>query len=177
MNVVALRRKENIRDLMEGWARWRIGKRSEGLGWPRKTLTGKLLDGMPSTKCTICNGKGYVTEKDIQSIQGRLDCPMCGGEGKIKADPRGVKVNPAFIRSTVPYFASYDNPVFVRIDRIVSDFGREDEKRSLFFVIWYEYVRYGTQQTKADRMQLSERRYVQLLDAALAEIETRLDES
>ena len=176
MNVVRLRSRDNIRDLMDGWARWRVGKISAGLGWPHKTMTGRLLDGMPSTKCTTCNGRGYVTERDIHSIRGRIDCPVCAGEGKVKADPRGLKVNPALIRSTAPYYSPMDNPLFVRIDGAVSAFRLDDKRRSLFFVVWYEYTRNGTQQTKADRLHISQGYYSKLLDQALTEIDLQLEE-
>lgn len=81
---------ENIkaREWMERWAKWRAGARaSESLGLPRVTIIGRVLDGMPSTKCTLCDGQGKVPGWKVHAHAHFVQCPQCGGAGKIKADP------------------------------------------------------------------------------------------
>lgn len=105
---------EQVRFKVEEWVRWRRPS-SNGLGFPRTTQLGAVLDGMPSTDCPTCRGRRRAYGGD---------CPTCSGSGKIKSDPDVGKINPAFLKSTRITGYQPDNPVCERIDRLVCEMKR-----------------------------------------------------
>lgn len=122
---------EQVRFRVEEWVRWRRPS-SNGLGFPRTTLLGAVLDGMPSTNCHVCRGRG-------QAYGG--DCPTCSGSGKIRSDPDVGKINPAFLRSTRVRGCQPDNPVCEQIDRLVCKMKRlEFEGRLYPARIYYAFM-------------------------------------
>lgn len=179
----------DIRELMERWSRWRHYRH----GGHGKTMTGKLLEGMPGTNCPSCAGRGKLAAYPV--------CPTCAGLGRVKLDARDkadrridcepcqargetdgrtclhchgrgyrvesyVKVNPAFIPMT---YHDPDDPVSQRIDRLVCELRQRDELLGYFFVIWAEYcdARGGTQAMKARRLGLSEDAFKKRLQRAV----------
>lgn len=164
----------DIRNHMERWARWRIYRATGELGWPRKTLLGKILDGLPSTRCPVCQGRGKVPVpvgrfgRELPWIL----CPQCHGDGKVKADPHGEKANPAFIKGTYdPTFG--DDPLCQKIDRIVCSKLTEYERS----IVIGEYTSNGTQAHKAERLNISQSYYSKLLGVALESIAQSLDDA
>lgn len=145
----------------ERWARWRI-VRWTGIGWPTITVLGKVLDGLPSTKCTTCQGRGYLTNADHAAVRGRLSCKTCNGEGKIKTDSSIDKVNPAFIASTRHSGAS-DDPVSQHVDWVVCAMLSEDQRA----VVMHEFV-YSRNRNKALRhLRITHQYFNELLDGGL----------
>lgn len=142
----------DIRDKMNQWSRWRrAGKISAGLDFPSKTILGKMMDGMPGTICPVCRGHDE-------------ECQVCEGSGRVKLDPGGSKVNPAFISST---YRQPADPQSEAIDRLVCELRAGKKTRKYFFVIWEEYCsRIGTQEIKASRINLSHYYYRTLLKEA-----------
>lgn len=204
---------QNIRELMERWARWRIARRQGGYG---KTFTQKCIEGMPGTNCPACSGRGRLPgaviagkaswvicancrgsgHVDLQrqraprrvpcplhcgptflnrseksgELNGRT-CPRCRGEGTVIES--FVTVNPATIRST---FQAPDDPVSERIDRLVCELRLRDATHSYYFVIRAEYMdpRGGTQEMKAQRINLSHGAYCMRLQRALDWIDSAM---
>lgn len=162
----------NIREALEQWARWRQYRASGELGFPRKTILGKILDGLPSTTCTLCHGGKRVAGSRVGADARWVTCPQCSGEGRIKADPDGVKVNPAFIRSTANP-ASYDeDPQSQQVDWLVC-MKLTEYQRSILLI---EYTHSGTQEMKAMREGVSHSYYSRTLKDAINEIEAGLVE-
>lgn len=77
---------ENIRELMERWARWRHF-RYGGYG---KTLTDKFIEGMPGTNCKACGGAGRVPGGKHGNAQQYVICEECGGAGRVKLDDKAA---------------------------------------------------------------------------------------
>lgn len=155
---------KDIREKLEGWAKWRCGDR-HGTGWPYRTILGKLRDHMPSAKCTICNGTGKA-QLDAVGGQGQafIHCPNCDG-GRIKAtDPRA---NPAFIHGQGPYYTP-SFPVYETIDKTVAGWSQDGKKLSYYFIIIYEYTMPGDQYSKAIKLHISDTAYRKRLQRAHA---------
>jgi hypothetical protein len=76
----------HVVSFMEHWARWRSnGCHGPALNIP--SLTGKLMDGMRSTRCPACSGEGRMPGWKIGSELAWIDpCPQCNGWGKIRGD-------------------------------------------------------------------------------------------
>ena len=79
--------EERLTEAMERWARWRSVRAGNGLGWPHITITGKFMAGMPSTKCTLCDGRERIPGWKVGAARQWIECPRCDGKGRIKADP------------------------------------------------------------------------------------------
>lgn len=74
---------DNIRDLMEGWSRYR---RNHSNGAYGKTILQRVLEGMPGTGCPTCAGKGRAAGALIGLKGTFIPCPTCGGSGRVKLD-------------------------------------------------------------------------------------------
>lgn len=133
--------KIHIVEALEQWARYRQGRIDGGTGWPKKTILGKLRDGLPTNLCPICIGK----EKPVHN------CPVCGGDGRVKLDVRDSKANPAFIRGNGNRQSYDDDPQSQRVDWLVCTELTEDQREVLISA----YCRNGTFQLKARRLGLS----------------------
>ncbi len=152
----------DIRELMELWVRWRCSGHRRQLGYG-PTMIGRMLDGMPSTKCTICNGAGKVAGHRVGAWADHVTCPNCAGKGKIKALSTMYKINPVCIQST---HRESDDPVSERIDQLVAGLSQEGKTLKYWFILYYEYLRSGTQEMKAAKMGWSQQYYSRLLQEA-----------
>lgn len=150
---------ERIEDVLERWARWRVYRASNDLGYPKSTILGKILDGLPSTTCTLCHGRKQVPGHKVGAQARFIQCPQCAGQGRIKADPDRVRVNPAFIRSTVTPGCYGQDPQSEQVDRIVC----AKLSAQQYDVIMEEYSKNGTQVTKAQWLRISQQRYSEIL--------------
>jgi len=150
-----------VRGFMQEWGAWRLDG-GHRLGWPRRTMLGKAIDGMPSTRCTVCHGAGRVDGKRVGAYARWVTCPQCGGQGRVKLDPSMRKTNPAFIRSTRGPLIE-DNRVCECIDRIVAGWRTSGLTLKYHFAIMYEYTRPGTQSDKARRMHISQGYYSKIV--------------
>ncbi len=165
----------SVRELMGNWARWRrSGRLGAEVGWPRKTLTGKFMEGMPGTNCPTCGGKGRFPAARLRITSVTLICSTCKGEGTIaldKTDPE--KINPAFIRST---FRGRDDRTLVVLDRLICEIRRSPKTEKHYYVLWSEYVthKYEIQQWKANKMGITHGYFRKLLHEAHAIIESGL---
>lgn len=76
------------------------------------------------------------------------------------------RVNPAFISST---WREPDDRISQRIDRLVAELKRCDDRLGYYFVIWSEFrdPRGGTQGIRAGRMHLSCEQYKKRLQRAM----------
>jgi len=84
--------RENIRKLLERWARWRAYRAGSDLGFPKADSIGRALASMPSTKCTTCDGRGKVKGGKIGVAFQSVICPTCGGRGKVAMKARDIFV-------------------------------------------------------------------------------------
>ena len=146
---------------METWARYRIGRVDGCLGWPKKVLLGKWRDGLPTNLCPVCIGR----EKPHHN------CPVCGGDGRVKLEARDNKANPAFINGNGQRFHYDDDPVSQRIDWLIcvqlTEYQRE--------VVIATFTRNGTQEQKARKMGISQGYFSALLGDGLEQIKRGLD--
>ncbi len=88
----------DIVSVMEEWARWAAQRNFHG--WPAKTVLGRCLDDMPTTKCTTCDGRGKIPGSEVGSSYQFIKCDVCKGLGKVPTASTATKINPAFIQST-----------------------------------------------------------------------------
>lgn len=153
--------KIHIVEALEQWARYRQGRIDGGLGWPKKTILGKLRDGLPTNLCPICIGK----EKPVHN------CPVCGGDGRVRLDVQDNKANPAFIRGNGPRYSYDDDPQSQRVDWLVCTVLTEDER----VVVIHEYCRTGNRNSKIARLHITHSFFNELLDSALFKIQEKLD--
>lgn len=84
-----MRRAINVRELLEEWARWRVG--SVCSGWPTADSVGRLMAGVPGTGCPTCSGKGRVDGKSIGVNIHFVICPTCGGEGRVTMEDKPAR--------------------------------------------------------------------------------------
>ncbi len=175
-----------ITDLIEKWARWRIYRASNELGWPKRDSIGRALSGMPSTRCIICNGKGRVVEHDANGRDIRIECNTCAGQGKLAMDPDPNKANPAYIHSTRSRDSYDDDPTSQRIDYIVCMEPTELERAVLILGFGgngtqYDQarkVRYTVERKRGKdkkKRGISQQHFSRTLDAAIDKIEQFLD--
>ena len=135
-------------EAIENWARWRIYRAGNELGWPKRDSIGRAMSGMPSTKCIVCNGKGRIVEHDAYGRDIRIECKICAGQGKLAMDPDPHKANPAFIHATRGRNSYDDDPVSQKIDFIVCTELTEPEQA----ILTMEYTRVGNQNQKLHRL-------------------------
>lgn len=159
--------ESNVRELLEKWAWWRrAGRLGAEVAWPKKTLTGKFLDGMPGVNCPTCCGQGRIPVAQFRITRAMIACPTCEGEGRIKLDKTDPdKINPAFVRTTRRY---NEDEVLVVVDRLVCSLRQNSKTAKYYFVLWAEYVshKYERQDEKADRLGLSHSYFRKLLHDA-----------
>ena len=147
-------------EIVECWARYCTRGNGSGLGWPRKTLLGKWRDGLPSNLCPICIGR----EKPHQ------DCPVCGGDGRVKLEAMDNKANPAFITGNGPRSYHDDDPRSQRVDWIVCTMLTDDERT----IIRAEFLENGNRNMKISRLRIRHSTFNELLDSALDRIAEEL---
>lgn len=190
----------DIREGLEGWARWR-DYHAGGYG---KTMIEKLIEGMPGTRCPACQGSGRrrygvcgtchgagqvrlapeahkvritpCQHCEHSPVRGEVDgrtCVACGGNGYRTLVE--AKINPAHIRST---FRPPDYPLYERIDRLVCELRRRDVLLGYYFVVWAEYCdsRGGTQAIRAQRLLLTPDCYESRLRRAVGWIGSAVDD-
>ena len=152
-----------IDEIMERWARWRIYRARDELGYG-ECMTGKLLDGMPKVKCTCCvRGTQLV---DIKGTLRKVVCSACNGAEWIVAPIAGVKVNPKLIRATGGRYADNTSQ---RVDRLYC------ELRALHqSVVAQEYWWNGRRSDKQDRVGVGRKLYERTLTEAQQYIMGRL---
>lgn len=138
-------RKIEIQEVLDQWARYRQGKIDGGTGWPKKTILGKLRDGLPTNLCPICIGK----EKPAHN------CPVCGGDGRVKLDVRDNKANPAFIRGNGPVYSHDDDPQSQKVDWIICTELSQDQRE----VVILTYTHSDTQLQKARKLGVSQQHF------------------
>lgn len=155
-----LNRKIEITEALEQWARYRQGRVDGGLGWQKRTILGKLRDGLPTNLCPICIGR----EKPHHN------CPVCGGDGRVKLEVMDDKANPAFIRGNGPVYSYDDDPQSQRVDWLVCTELTEDQR----VVIILAFCTNGTQSLKARKIGISQQHFSQIQGEAMAVIESRL---
>lgn len=143
----------DLRELMETWATWRHNGPGaiHALGYG-DTVIGRMRDGMPSTKCTICDGSGHVPGWKIGSSMAFVSCVNCSGYGKIVAKSSLHKINPAFVSST--HIRGDNDIISPKIDMIVASWKNQPNKQLCRQVIYHEYCdrRGGLQIDKANRL-------------------------
>ena len=130
----------------EEWARWLAQRNFHG--WPSKTVLGRCLDDMPTTKCTTCNGKGRLQGHEVGSTHAFLTCDVCKGKGKVPMASTASKINPAMIASTEKhgYIPKVQfNFLAHKVDLVVQN-TLTDRQRG---VIYLEYQEPGSQYRKA----------------------------
>lgn len=155
-----LNRKIEITEVLEQWARFRLGRIDGAIGWPKKVPLGKLREGLPTNLCPVCIGR----EKPIHN------CPVCGGDGRVKLEVMDDKANPAFIRGNGPVYSYDDDPQSQRVDWLVCNELTEYQRE----VIISAFCRNGTQTQKARKIGISQQEFSILQGEAMTIIESHL---
>lgn len=153
-----------VRELMEAWARWRVYRARDELGYGRSILA-RVIDGLPTLKCRGCAGKGETLIKHNGSAFWNV-CATCQGSGRIIGHSTDNQINPAFIHGSKPGDPDEISP---QVDRAVCRLAELPQ-----IVVMQEYTRNGTQEIKAIRIGVSERHYRAVLSSALDRIEADL---
>lgn len=153
-SAIMEKNSERVRAVMEGWARWLCTSAGTNLGWG-PTVLGRMIAGLPSTKCTRCDGAGTLMTKNTHGHKKAIPCPRCDGAGKITGESTAHKINPAFIHATAP---RYENPLYQRVDAILRELNYLQQ-----LVAGEEYLGNGTQVMKARRIGTTQERYARLL--------------
>jgi hypothetical protein len=143
----------SIEEVCERWARWRHYRMGGGLGYPSRTILGKLLDGMPGKKCPTCRGSKRFKCGIIGHVVQYITCPQCSGQGEVKHDADIKKVNPYFIRPT--NYEEKPDPVSERMDWLYCTELAELERN----IIWAEYVLNGNRNVKIGRLKVTHAYY------------------
>lgn len=94
---VSTRRKNEVREALERWARWCDGAKYHGGGGSRpgrsRGLLGDLRDGRGSTVCPTCKGArrmpGHLVGSSYEFLN--IPCPGCDGDGKVEGDLAAAK--------------------------------------------------------------------------------------
>jgi len=155
----------------EEWARWLAQRNFHG--WPSKTVLGRCLDDMPTTKCTTCNGKGRLQGHEVGSTHAFLTCDVCKGKGKVPMASTASKINPAMIASTEKhgYIPKVQfNFLAHKVDLVVQNTLTQKQKR----VFYTEYGEPGTQYKKACMLNIARSTYSELLGRAHERIKKNL---
>ena len=146
----------DIVGIMEEWARWMTQRNFHG--WPTKTILGRCLDDMPTTKCTTCDGRGKLSGHEVGSTLQFIVCDVCKGKGKIPMTASASKINPAMIGGT-ERFARIPkvqfNFIAHKVDLVVQNSltGRQKD------VVYVEYREPGNQHKKAKILGINQRTY------------------
>ena len=145
----------NIDEIMEKWARWRVYRPRDELGYG-ECITGKLMDGMPKVKCTYCiRGVQIVM---IKNKAVKMPCSACDGTEWMMPKLSGIAVNPKLIRGTG---GKYPDDQSVRVDRLVCSLPALQQH-----VVFAEHVYLGTREMKQDRIGVGRRAYDTALNDA-----------
>jgi hypothetical protein len=141
----------DIVSVLEEWARWMAQRHFHG--WPASTVLGRVLDGLPSTLCTLCLGKKWLQGAKF-GLQGKIVCPRCSGQGSIKINDSEALINPAFISSTdstyrIPKIQF--NYLAHKVDLVVQTGLTRRQKQ----VTYLEYGEPGSQYRKAKILKIS----------------------
>lgn len=140
---------------MDRWARY-CHRKENAIGYPRQVLLGKWRDGLPSTRCPIC----ILYEKPKQN------CPVCGGDGRVKLETHDNKAIPSMIRGNGRNLTWDDDPVAQKIDWIVCTKLDEDQR----VIVVYEFIRSGNRNQKISRLRIRHSTYNEILDSALISV-------
>ena len=170
MPAKAIRNRIDIVEIVERWAKYRLGDAYTGIGWPRQVMLGKIMDGMPGTNCPRCVGRGHLHVEAEGIGRLKVDCPVCEGAGKVKLDYTPNKVNPALITGNGQRLGWNDDPVSQKVDWIICTIMTEDQR----VVIIQEFTRTGTQNDKIRRLHITHSRYNNLLDEAIMAVAENL---
>lgn len=135
----------DIVGIMEEWARWMVQRNFHG--WPAKTILGRCLDDMPSTRCTVCSGRGKIPGHEVGSSREFIKCDVCKGLGKVPMTASSTKINPALIAGT-ERFARIPKVQFNFVAHIVDNVVQELPE-NLKNVAYTEYQEPGSQYKKA----------------------------
>ncbi len=126
---------------------------------------------MPGTGCPICGGHGKVPGAIYGIARASVQCQTCNSEGKVKLNPTGNKVNPAYIMPTGSREHADDDPLSQRVDWIICNILTDDQKT----VIMFTYTTSGTQEHKARKAGVSREHFSRLLGKAHDLIMLKLD--
>ena len=150
---------------MDRWARWRARRVGANLYFPRRTILGKLLDGMPGLKCPCCLGSKKIEVGRHGSVVQYATCPQCSGQGEVKSSGDPNKVNPYFIRPTSGE-SDHEDPVSIRIDWLLATEVSENERA----VVMAEYTWNGDRNAKISRLRITHLSYNDILSGAHGKI-------
>ena len=157
---------------MEEWARWMTQRNFHG--WPAKTILGRCLDDMPTTKCTTCDGRGRLPGHEVGSTHQFITCDVCKGKGKIPMTASISKINPALIAGT-ERFARIPkvqfNFIAHKVDLVVQNTLTSKQKD----VVFVEYREPGSQYRKAKILNLQQSAYSRLLSRAHFKVQQTFD--
>ena len=157
---------DDIGEVMERWARWRVFRARDELGFG-ECMTGKLLDGMPKIKCTCCV-RG-VQSINIKGTLRKIPCSACHGAEWVIPPIAGVKVNPKLIRATG---GRYTDSTSLRVDVLYCELRAIHQS-----VIVEEYWHDGSRATKQDRVGVGRKLYERTLNEAHQHIRQGLSSS
>ena len=146
----------DIVSVMEEWARWMVQRNFHG--WPAKTILGRCLDDMPTTKCTVCDGRGKIPGSEVGSSYQFIKCEVCKGLGKVPTASTATKINPAFIQSTDSTYRIPKvqfNHIAYKVDLVVQNTLTDRQKG----VVYVEYQEPGSQYRKAKILGINQRTY------------------
>lgn len=146
----------DIVSVMEDWARW-LSQR-DFHGWPAKTILGRCLDDMPTTKCVVCDGRGRLQGHEVGSARQFLTCEVCKGKGKVPMASTATKINPALIQNThihghIPKVQF--NFLAHKVDLVVQT-GLKPKFKDVVFI---EYSSPGSQYKKAKVLNIPQQTY------------------
>lgn len=163
----------DIVSICEEWARWLHQRGSTG--WPSKTQLGKCLEDMPSTTCTLCQGKGKIRGALIHTELDFVHCPRCAGQGRVKIESTQTKINPALISATekhghIPKIQF--NLLAHNVDLIVNELKKTQKE-----VVFIEYREPGSQHKKAKILKIPQQTYSWRLQQAHKKITNYLQKS
>ena len=142
-------------------------------GWPAKTILGRCLDDMPTTKCTTCDGRGRLQGHEVGSSHAFIVCEICKGKGRVSMAVTASKINPALIQGTERFTRIPKvqfNFLAHRVDLVVQNTLTNKQK----MVVYTEYGEPGTKYKKACILGIAKSTYSELLNRAHTKIEKSL---
>ena len=162
----------NVVSVMEEWARWMTQRNFHG--WPAKTILGRCLEDMPSTRCTVCSGRGKIPGHEVGSSREFIKCDVCKGLGKVPMTASISKTNPALIAGTERFSRIPKvqfNFIAHKVDLVVQNSLTDRQKD----VVYVEYREPGSQFKKAKILNLQQSAYSRLLNRAHSKVEKVFD--
>ncbi len=152
--------------VMEEWARW--SSQRDFHGWPSKTILGRCIEDMPTTKCTTCDGKGQIPGKEVGSTKEFIHCEMCKGKGKIPMTSSISKINPALIGGTEQHRhlpKIQFNFLAHKVDLVIKELPENQQE-----IVGYEYCMAGSQAKKSRILQIPQQKYSRELKRVHAKV-------